>query len=141
MNEVMLTASLVVAIASLLLSLAFTYIPKVRVWWAGLPEENQQLGMLGLITTVCLGAGALTWTGVWVLIPPGTAGIVWLVLLWVQALVVNQGTYKATNKLQPADVKAVRVKRDAELDLNARIAALAARTADHGAVSEYYGKE
>ena len=91
--------ALVVSLAAILISLIASYIPGFREWWAGLEDVVKQLGMLISITLICLGVGVLSWTGVWLLIPAGKDGIVWLVIIWIQALVANQGAYKFSPQL------------------------------------------
>ncbi len=46
------SSEMIVAIAGVVLSLLFSYIPGLRVWFAGLVAEKKQLIMLGLLVVV-----------------------------------------------------------------------------------------
>ena len=93
---VQVSGALFVAVATALLSLVASFVPGVDVWWAKLTGVQKRLGLLIAITLVTLATGVLTWTGVWLLIPAGKLGILWLAVYWVEALMASQSTYTAS---------------------------------------------
>ncbi len=85
-------------IAGVVLSLLFSYVPKLNTWYAALATEIKQLIMLGLML---VSTGAIFALGCGGIIPindfacdQNTA--VYFIYTFILALVANQGTYKIT---------------------------------------------
>ena len=93
---VQVSGALFVAIATSLLSLFASFVPGVDVWWAKLTGTQKRLGLLIAITAVDVATGVLTWTHVWLLIPAGNLGIIWLVIYWFEALIASQSAFTAS---------------------------------------------
>ena len=93
---VQVSGALFVAIATSILSLIASFVPGVDVWWAKLTGTQKRLGLLIAITAVDVATGVLTWTHVWLLIPAGNLGIIWLVIYWFEALIASQSAYSAS---------------------------------------------
>ena len=89
-----LTSELLVSIAGVVLSLLFSYIPGLRVWFAALASEKKQLIMLGLLVLVTGGVFGLGCAGV---LDTGLAcdkgGVIAIVKLLVAGIIANQATY------------------------------------------------
>jgi len=96
MNET-LTAEQLSAIAGVVLSLAFSYIPGVRDWFDGLMPTIKRLIMAGLLLAVALGAFGLGCAGVLGQLGGQVgcdqAGAIDLVTAFLAALVANQAAY------------------------------------------------
>lgn len=92
-----ITSEMLVAVAGVVLSLLFSYIPGLRTWYAGLVSETKRLIMLGLLLVVTAAIFAL---GCYNLISIDIAcnqdGLLKLVGLFVAGIVANQGTYLIT---------------------------------------------
>lgn len=105
-----MTAELISLIAGALLSLAFSYIPGLRTWYAGLGEEAKRLIMLGLLVLVAAGSFGLACLG-WgaelgIALECTQTGALGLFAQLVLAIVGNQGTYALSP--QRKDVKALK---------------------------------
>lgn len=91
------TSEMIVAIAGVVLSLLFSYIPGLRVWFAGLVSEKKQLIMLGLLVLVSGGFFAL---GCFDILATGITcdkpGVISLVFMLISGIVANQATYLIT---------------------------------------------
>lgn len=89
-----LTSELLVSLAGVVLSLLFSYIPGLRVWFAALVSEKKQLIMLGLIVVVSGGVFGLGCAGI---LDIGLAcdkgGVIALIKLLVAGIIANQATY------------------------------------------------
>lgn len=87
-------SQVIVAISGAILSLLFSYIPGLRVWYASLISEKKQLIMLGLLVLVTGGIFAL---GCFDILKTGIEcskqGVVDLVLMLIAGVVANQATY------------------------------------------------
>jgi hypothetical protein len=104
MENVVLSPELLASVAGILLSLAFSYIPGLRVKWAAVEPDKQRLIMLGLVVLVAgaiFGLGCANW--VVVNLACDQSGIQKLVGIIILALIANQSVY-AISPL-PADVK------------------------------------
>lgn len=90
-------SEMIVAIAGVVLSLLFSYIPGLRVWFAGLVSETKQLIMLGILVLVSGGIFAL---GCFDILQTGIAcnkdGVISLVFMLISGVVANQATYLIT---------------------------------------------
>jgi hypothetical protein len=100
-----LTAEFLAAVAGVVLSLAFSYIPGVRTAFAGLMPEVKRLVMLGLLAVVTIILTLLTCNGI---VDTGVAcdqnGIIRIVWTFILAMIANQTTYQISP--QPPDVQA-----------------------------------
>lgn len=89
-----LTSEILVSIAGVVLSLLFSYIPGLRVWFAALISEKKQLIMLAVLIIVTGGVFGLGCAGI---LDIGLAcdkgGVIALVRLLIVALIANQSTY------------------------------------------------
>ena len=89
-----LTSELLVSLAGIVLSLLFSYIPGLRVWFAALTSEKKQLIMLGLLVLVTGGVFGLGCAGI---LDIGLAcdkgGVIAIVKLLVAGIIANQATY------------------------------------------------
>lgn len=104
MENIVLSPELIASVAGILLSLAFSYIPGLRVKWAAVDPDKQRLIMLGLVVLVAggiFGLGCANW--LIVNLSCDQAGIQKLVGIIIVALIANQSIY-AISPL-PADVK------------------------------------
>ena len=93
-------SDLILAIAGIVLSLAFTYLPGLKTWFA--QSKWQALIMLGIILVVSAAYFGLACTtlaaqlGIAVACTSG--GAVALALVFVKIVVANQATYLLTKK-------------------------------------------
>lgn len=91
--KTILTPPVLLAVMGGIISLMSSYIPRFREWYASLVFEQKALTQLGIITSIVLLSGVLSWTGVIMIVPVGTAGILILVFSWIAAVIANQATY------------------------------------------------
>lgn len=105
------SSEVLVGIAGVVLSLLFSYIPGLRVWYAALVSEKKQLLMLGLLVLV---TGAIYALGCYGVIDTGIAcdknGVVSLAMMLITGLVSNQAAYMISP--QPNDVIEAKAVRD-----------------------------
>ena len=106
-----ISSEMLVGVAGVVLSLLFSYIPGLRVWYAALKSEFKQLLMLGLLIVV---SGAIFALGCYDILSTGIAcdkyGAISLVWMFIAALVANQATYAISP--QPNDVIEAKAVRD-----------------------------
>lgn len=107
-----MTAQMLSGAAGIILSLLFSYVPKLNTWYAGQSEEVKKLIMLGLLFVVAAGAFGLACAGVLtdlfgIAITCDKAGAIGLIQAFVIAAVANQTTYKLTPQVK--SVKAAKV--------------------------------
>ena len=106
-----ITPELLVGFAGILLSLLFSYIPGLRVWYGGLIAEKKQLIMLSLLILVTGGIFAL---GCFDILQISLAcdkqGVISLAKMLVAGLVANQSTFLLTP--QTNDVVVAKQLRD-----------------------------
>lgn len=88
-----MTAESLAAIAGVLLSLAFSYIPGLSDKFASLDATIKRLIMAALLFVVAAGALALSCTNVVVSVECSKEGLIGLVNVFIAALVANQATY------------------------------------------------
>lgn len=100
-----------ILIASAVLSGAFSYIPKLRVWYAGLETEIKSLIMLVLLLLIVVVVFSATCAG-WITsnFTCTREGAFAAAGMFILALAANQGTYKASPQL--TDVKTAIALRD-----------------------------
>lgn len=93
------------AIAGVLLSLAFSYIPGLSDKFGAQPATTKRLVMAGLLLIVAIGSLALSCANVVVTVECTQAGVISLVNTFIAALVANQAAYMiapGVSKSKPA---------------------------------------
>jgi len=91
-----MTSTELSAVAGVVLSLAFSYIPTLNTKFAALSTEYKRLIMLGLLVLVAAGAYGVSCAGWWTVVTCDQAGIKTLVTALLAAAVANQTTYSLT---------------------------------------------
>ena len=110
------TSEMLVGIAGVVLSLFFSYIPGLRVWFAGLASEMKQLIMLGLILVISAVVYILGCNGILVTnIACDKAGLVSFLYIVITAVIANQATYSITPQTNDVLV-AKQLRDDGELE-------------------------
>lgn len=107
-----MTPEVLSLVAGIVLSLMFSYIPKMNTWYAVQSEEVKKLIMLGLLLVVAAAVYGLSCAGYLpeaYAVACGEQGIVVLVQAFILAAVANQTAYKLTPQL--------RAVKDAKLSL------------------------
>jgi len=115
-----MTPDTLALVAGVILSLAFSYIPNLRTWFAEQTKEFQQLAMLGLMVLVAAATYGLACAGILsdlfgVSLTCDKIGILGLLKALIFAVMANQATYKITP--QVADVQLARAERDGAAEL------------------------
>jgi hypothetical protein len=104
MSEIIVSPEWIVGIAGVLLSLAFSYIPYLRVKYASLSGEVKRLIMLGLLVLVSVVVFMLQCYGILASnLACDKQGAITLVRYLIIAIVSNQSAYMITP--QTSDVK------------------------------------
>lgn len=94
-----MTSEFLALFAGAVLSLAFSYVPRLRDWWAAQAPEVKRLLMAGLLFVVAAAVFGLACAGWLAALLPGVtvsctqAGLLELVKIYILALVANQGAY------------------------------------------------
>lgn len=91
-----MTSDLLSAIAGIILSLAFSYLPGVSDWFSGLDGVHKRLIMAGLLLVVAVGAFALGCAGVLDSVECSREGALGLISAYISALIANQSAYQIT---------------------------------------------
>ncbi len=105
------TSAFVAAVAAIVLSLLFTYVPGLRVWYGALTSQVKSLIMLGLMIASAVVITVLAQYNIIPVAHPITwTDCIVVVITW---LVANQATF--TLAPVPADVYRVILKRDQAL--------------------------
>jgi hypothetical protein len=86
------------SIAGVILSLIFSYVPKVSEWYAGREATEKRLIMAGLLLLVALGAFGLSCADVVSVVTCNKDGALGLVYAFIAALVANQATFAISPK-------------------------------------------
>ena len=86
------------AVAGIVLSLFFSYVPGVKGWFEGLESSYKQMVMGGLLVAVGLSVFGLACSGIVDMIVCDKAGALGLVKLVIEALIANQAVYLITKK-------------------------------------------
>ncbi len=97
-----MTSDQLSALAGVALSLAFSYLPGLRDWYAGQEAQSKALVMLAALAVVCLLAFGLSCAGLQQIVPCSQPGAWSLVTAFVAAAVANQATYSLTRRIAPA---------------------------------------
>jgi len=93
-----MTSDLLSAIAGIILSLAFSYIPGVSDWFVALDGAYKRLIMAALLLIVAAGAFALGCTGVLDTVECSRDGALGLVSAYISALIANQSAYQIARR-------------------------------------------
>lgn len=108
-----MNADLLALLAGAILSLAFSYVPKLRERWSAQDPEVKRIIMAGLLFLVAAAVFGLACAGWLASFLPGIAvecsqaGLLDLVRIYILALAANQSTYsispqvKAKSELEP----------------------------------------
>jgi len=81
------------AIAGVILSLLFSYVPGLSDKFAALAATTKRLVMAALLLVVAVGALALSCSAVVITVECSQAGLITLVNTFIAALVANQAAY------------------------------------------------
>ena len=95
-----MTAETLSAVAGVVLSLAFSYVPGVREWFDALDATRKRLIMA---LSLVIGSAGVVALSCWVISPLvacNQGGVVALVSAFIAALVANQSAYLITPKAQ-----------------------------------------
>jgi hypothetical protein len=98
-----MTSESIAAIAGIVLSLAFSYIPGLKTWYDSQTPQARSLVMLGALAVVSAGVFGLACAGfaadLGLPVTCDQTGAIGLVKAFVIALVANQTTYTATRRI------------------------------------------
>ena len=96
--EVKVSPEILISLSSAALSLLFSYVPGLNVWFAAKPEEMKKLLMLIMLAVVVFGIYGLMCAGVISVFEMVCAISSLWTLLWylILAVVANQGVYSVT---------------------------------------------
>jgi hypothetical protein len=89
-----MSAEQLAAIAGVVLSLVFSYVPGLSDWYGALEATQKRLVMAGLLLAVAGGAFGLSCGNVIVSVTCDKAGVIGLISALIAALVANQATYQ-----------------------------------------------
>jgi hypothetical protein len=104
-----LTSEQMSAIAGIILSLALSYVPGLRAWFAAIPSDYKRLIVLILLIIVSGAAFGLSCGGVIQAVACTQEGALGLITSFVAALVANQAAY--TVSPEPEDVRSIKAGR------------------------------
>jgi len=116
-----ITPEILSVVAAAVISLLFSYVPNLRVGFAKLAKETQQLIMLGILAVTAAAAYGLSCAG-WLeglfgaALACDQAGFMGLVRAFIFAVMANQGIYGLTPKAP--DVTFAREIRDGKASLS-----------------------
>jgi len=88
-----MTSEQLAAIAGVILSLSFSYIPKLSDWFHALEPTMKRLIMAGLLLAVAAGAYGLSCGAVITAVTCDKSGAMGLVMAFIAALVANQAAF------------------------------------------------
>jgi hypothetical protein len=91
-----MTSELLASIAGIVLSLGFSYIPGLSVWYAKLDGIYKRLLMAGLLLLTAAAAFGLSCADIFATVKCSQDGVIGLVEVFVLALIANQSTYLIT---------------------------------------------
>lgn len=89
-----MSAEQLAAIAGVVLSLIFSYIPGISDWYGALESTQKRLVMAVLLLVVAVGVFAGSCGGILATVTCDKAGALGLVSALIAALVANQATYQ-----------------------------------------------
>jgi len=93
-----MSVELISAIAGIVLSLFFEFVPGFDKWYGGLSQQYKRLFMLGALFVVVAGAFGLSCAGVVALFPCTGAGAWIAVQAFIAAVVANQSVHLVLKK-------------------------------------------
>lgn len=96
-----MTSDQLSAAAGILLSLAFSYLPGLRQWYAEQEPEHKALGMLAALVIVGVLEFAISCARLQPIVPCTQDGAWGLVRAFVAAAIANQTTYTLTKRIAP----------------------------------------
>lgn len=105
-----MTAEGLVALAGVLLSLIFRYVPKAAPWFEAQSAQAKASIMLGLVTLVAGAVYGLSCYGPYTFVACDSGGVWELAELWVKAVAANQVTHVATSPFRPHTPERARYK-------------------------------
>lgn len=112
--EAIVSPEILITATGIILSLLFSYIPGLRVWYGGKAEEFKKLFMLSLMVAVAGVMFGLGCWGIWNLnLPCDKNGLFTLVWYLGIAISTNQAAYLLSPV--PNDVKIAKFERDTQL--------------------------
>ena len=91
-----MTTETLAAVAAVLLSLAFSYVPGLRDKFELLDSTHKRLVMLACLAVVALAALGLSCANLWDFVTCNKSGILQLVETFIAAAVANQAAYLLT---------------------------------------------
>jgi hypothetical protein len=103
-----LTPDLMAGAAGILLSLVFTFVPALNVWYAAKAPEAKSAIMIGSLVVVAALLAGSSCLNLWQFITCDKPGGMQLAEMLFAAIVGNQGIYGLTKNLAPASVKAAK---------------------------------
>jgi len=93
-----MSAEQLAAIAGVVLSLAFSYIPGVKDWFEGLQSDHKQALMGVLLIAVAASVFGLSCSGILEAVTCDKAGALGLINVLISALIANQSIYLITKR-------------------------------------------
>ena len=93
-----MSQELLASIAGILISLAFSYIPKLKDKYAALSGEYKRLAMLGALLVAALGVMGVSCLDWYILVSCDVAGVKELIEIFILAAIANQSTFLLTPK-------------------------------------------
>lgn len=95
-----MTSESLAAVAGVVLSLAFSYVPGLNAWFDKLEPTHKRLVMLVLIVLVAAGAFGLSCARLYDFVACSQQGAITLLNAVIAAAVANQATYLLSPKAQ-----------------------------------------
>lgn len=97
-----MTSNELSALAGVLLSLAFSYLPGLRTWYADQSPEVRSLVMLVALLSAGLLAFAVSCSGIQQVVACSEPGVKSLLVAFGSAAAANVTTYTLTKRISPA---------------------------------------
>jgi len=115
-----MTPEVISSTAGLIISLLFSYFPKLNTWYAGKSEDFKKLSMLVLMLAVSAGAYGLACAGLLtqlfgITLECSQQGIIHLIQSFFLAMTANQAIYRLTP--QTNSVKEVKALQEGRAEL------------------------
>jgi hypothetical protein len=93
-----MTTELLASIAGIVLSLAFSYLPRLSNWFDKLPPQYKRVCMGGLLVAVAGAVFSLSCGGIVASVACDRAGLLGLVKVLIAALIANQSAFLLTKR-------------------------------------------
>lgn len=103
-----LTPEFLISLTGVVLSVCFSYIPKLNTWFAVQEPQMKLLIMAGIMAAVTAALVGLSCTNTMVFMTCDKQGFVNTILIFFQGMVLNQTAFVATP--QTAEVKAAKAQ-------------------------------